>query len=313
MLVSLLVLNLILAVIIKLYCKLTCGICRCSRHLVGRVVVVTGGNSGIGYETAKNMAERGARVILACRSETRGTAARDQIVQATGNTDVHFRRLDLASFASVRAFADMILKTEKRLDILINNAGIFQSKNEKTEDGLLLCMQVNHFGPFLLTSLLLPLLKSSAPSRIINVSSMAYQRGQIDFDNLNLEKGTEFQRHQMYSNSKLCNVLITTELERRLKGTGVTVNCLHPGFVKTNIVDVSKGWTKYLAVPAKLVVKNAWEGAQTSIYLAVSPDVAEVSGRYFRDCFEVSINKLAQDAEIARKLWEVSEKLTALK
>ncbi|KAI5631857.1 short chain dehydrogenase domain-containing protein [Phthorimaea operculella] len=288
--------------------------CRCSRHLVGKVVIVTGGSSGIGYETAKNLADRGARVLIAGNSETRGTAARDEIIKATGNTDVHFRRVDFASLVSVRAFASNILSTEKSLDILINNAGILLSNNVKTEDGLLEAMQVNYFGPFLLTKLLLPLLKSSAPSRIINVSSMAYQFSKIDLDDLNWEKRTStFNSNQVYSDSKLALVLMTTKLARELEGTGVTINSLHPGYVHTKM-DLDKiGPLKYLAFLGKLVTKSTFEAAQTSIYLAVSPEVEGVSGRYFRDCRETNVTKLAQDNELADKLWKISEQIVESK
>ncbi|KAJ2952072.1 hypothetical protein O0L34_g4337 [Tuta absoluta] len=312
---SLIVVNVFLIALIRLYCWLTCGMCKCSRHLVGKVVIVTGASSGIGYETAKNLAERGARVLIAGNSETRGTAARDEIIKITGNTDVHFRKVDFASLVSVRAFAANILSTEKRVDILINNAGIQQSDNVKTEDGLLEGMQVNYFGHFLLTKLLLPLLKSSAPSRIINVSSMAYQFSKIDLDDLNWEKrASTFNSNQVYSDSKLALVLMTMELARQLKGTEVTVNSLHPGFIHTRIEDLDKfGPLKYLAFMSKLVTKTPLEGAQTSIYLAVSPDVEGVSGAYFRDCRATKVTKLAQDSELAKKLWEISEQLVKSK
>lgn len=312
-LVELIVVNIFLVGVISLYCKLTCGICKCSRHLVGKVVIVTGGNAGIGYETARDLAERGARVILACRNEGRGTKARDQIIAQTGNEDVHFKLMDLASFASVRKFADDVLKTEKRLDILVNNAGVFISENEKTEDGLAVGMQINHFGPFLLTNLLLPLLKSSAPSRIINVSSMVYKYGNLDFDNLNLDKEGTFGRSTMYSNTKLCNVLMTVELDRQFKESGVTAYCLHPGAVATEIMGLKENsWLKRILPLARLFIKDAWEGAQTSIFLAVSPEVTKLSGWYFRDCFEQPLVKKAQDPGLARKLWEVSERIVGL-
>ncbi|KAI8424314.1 hypothetical protein MSG28_002863 [Choristoneura fumiferana] len=314
MLWSFVLLNVILVTCIWLFNKLTCGICKSSRHLVGKVIVISGGNAGIGYETAKDLAARGARVILGCRDEGRGTAARDRIVAATGNQDVHYRHLDLASLKSVREFADNFNKTEKRLDVLINNAGAFASEFKKTEDGLLLEMQSNHFGPFLLTNSLLPLLKSSAPSRIINVSSIAHQGGSIDFENLNAEKETEktYGKINIYCNTKLCNILTAVELDRRLKGTGVTVNSLHPGIIVT---DITKNDTLFrMIMPLlKMFCKNTWEGAQTTIHLAVAPEVASISGQYFRDCREGKPNLVAQDPEVAKKLWEVSEKLVKLK
>ncbi|KAJ8733302.1 hypothetical protein PYW08_001600 [Mythimna loreyi] len=302
--------------IIKVYCKLKTGICKCSNHLVGKVTIVTGGNKGIGYETAKNLAERGARVILACRNEGLGIAARDQIIKATGNTDVHYRQLDLSSLASVRAFADGVIKTEKRLDILINNAGVFEVDNVKTEDGLSLGAQTNHFGPFLLTNLLMPLLKTSAPSRIVTVSSEAHKNGKVEFDNLNSEKETKetYSFLNLYANTKLYNILMTVELTRRLEGTGVTANCLHPGLVETEILQLKSFWVRMLLPLAMNFSKNSWEGAQTSIYLAVSREVNGVSGKYFADCKETKVlTPLAEDKNLARKLWEVSEKLVGLK
>lgn len=316
MLLILVLLVSIAVISVKAYLKLTQGINKSSKHLVGKVVIVTGGNAGIGFETSKDLADRGARVIIACRNEGRGNKARDQIIAATGNQDVHYRSLDLASLTSVRKFADDFNNTENRLDILINNAGVAEGDNVKTEDGLQLGMQINHFGPFLLTNLLLPKLKASAPSRIINVSSIAYRAGVVDFQNLNLEKETDetFSFMKLYSNTKLCNVYMTVELERQLKGTGVTVNCLHPGAVDTNILNgLEKPWVKYLYKPVfRFVSKTSWEGAQTSIYLAVSPEVNDVSGRYFSDCSEQKLTKVARDPEIARKLWEVSERLVKL-
>ncbi|CAH2071132.1 unnamed protein product, partial [Iphiclides podalirius] len=292
------------------------GICKCSKHLVGKVVIITGGNTGIGFETAKDLAARGARVILACRSEERGTDARDRIIKATDNNNIHYRHLDLASLSSVRKFAEEFLQNENRLDILINNAGVFGSDNVKTEDGLLLGMQTNHFGPFLLTVLLLPLLKSSSPSRIINVSSIAHRDGFIDFQNMNGEKETEktINKRYVYSNSKLCNILMASELSNRLQGTGVTANSLHPGIVKTEILhDINIPLFQWLLPLIKLCSKNPWEGAQTTIYLAVSPEVSDVSGKYFADCHIKNVSaSQGHDTQVARKLWEISERYVGL-
>ncbi|XP_053603610.1 retinol dehydrogenase 12-like [Plodia interpunctella] len=311
---SIIVLNVALALVILLYNKLTSGFCKCSKHLVGKVVIVTGANTGIGYETAKDLADRGARVLLACRSEQRGTAARDKIIANTGNKDVHFKKIDLTSLRSVREFAAEILGTEKRLDILINNAAMGSARNVKTEDGLLQGMQANYFGPFLLTYLLRPLLKSSAPSRIINVTSIAHFKAKIDLDNLNMEKETEktFSDFQVYAVSKLCNVLMTVELARQLKGTEVTANSLHPGAVDTDI------WknipiVKYFTFLIKPFLKTSWEGAQTTIYLAVSPDVENVSGKYFADCRQRPASELADDSNLCQNLWSTTEKMVKIK
>ncbi|XP_048479149.1 retinol dehydrogenase 11 [Plutella xylostella] len=313
MFMSLILINILFLLLLKLYTKLTCGICTSSQHMVGKVVIVTGGNAGIGLETARSLAERGARVLLACRDPARGAAARDLLAAATGNQDVHYRPLDLASLASVRQFADNILKTEKRLDVLINNAGSTGFGFTKTEDGLVTGMQVNHFASVLLTSLLLPLLKASAPSRIINVSSLLHTQARLRVDNLNMEKETEdsFRDSDVYCNSKLCNILVAVELARQLEGTGVTVNALHPGYVKTDILKKStKNPFLYALVwLSTMMTKDPWEGAQTSIFLAVSPEVEGVSGCYFSDCHIANASRKAQDRELAKKVWERSLEL----
>lgn len=299
----------VLVLCVKVYQKLTTGICRTSAHMVGKVVIVTGGNSGIGLETAKDLASRGARVIIACRNVKRAEVAREEIVKFSGNNDVHCRQLDLSSLRSVREFCNEIMKTEKRLDVLINNAGAGGLGNYKTEDGLHIGMQVNYFAPFLLTCLLLPFLKSSAPSRIINISSMIHKYGLLDFENLNMEK--YWSDYLVYANSKLFLNLMTLELSERIKGTNVTVNALHPGVAATNI---------FRNIPSSLIrnivkksvgflFQNAWEAAQTSIYLAVSPDVSHVSGCYFSDCREKKPSKTAQDLEVAKRLFAESERL----
>lgn len=306
----------IIVFLLRIYSKLTAGICRCSSQLVGKVVIITGGNAGIGFETAKDLAERGAKVILACRNEELGLAAARRIVELTGNSNVHCRLLNLASLKSVREFAKQILESESRLDILINNAGAVYLNKQKTEDGLLIEMQTNHFGPFLLTNLLLPLLKSSAPSRIINVSSAAHNFGHLDFSDLNMEKVPEKKKtdFQVYGNTKQCNILMTVELSRRLEGTGVTANSLHPGLVSTDIMkNCNSFFTRMFFKFMMKIGKSVWEGAQTSIYLAVSPELKDVSGQYFSDCKLKEASVLSTDPILARNLWEKSELLVQLK
>ncbi|XP_023933837.2 retinol dehydrogenase 11-like [Bicyclus anynana] len=310
LLVALLLISIITIIILSV--KVSSGICKFSHHLAGKTVIVTGANSGIGFETANNLAQRGARVILACRNLERAECARKKIIDSSGNQDVLILQLDLESFKSIRNFVDNIYKTEKHLDILINNGGNYCTENKKTEDGLLKGMQINYFGPFLLTSLLLPLLKKSAPSRIINVSSFLYVRGRIDFENLNMEKC--FIKYRVYENAKLCTMLITTELDRRLQGTGVTVNCLHPGVVNTNIMEaIENFFVRAILKTLKSFYKNSWEGAQTTIFLAVSPEVENISGKYFKDCHIAELAQKAQNLDVARKLWDTSEKLVGLK
>ncbi|CAG4993642.1 unnamed protein product [Parnassius apollo] len=277
--------------------------------MVGKVVIITGGSSGIGLETAKNLADRGAKVILACRSPSRAAAAKDEIIKFTGNTNVHYEQLDLGSLESVRKFCTKILETEKRLDVLINNAAAGGLGNRKTKDGLHVGMQVNYFGTFLLTCLILPLLKKSAPSRIVNVSSIIHYYGEMDFDNLNMEK--YWSDFLVYANSKLYLNLMTLELSRRLKNTNVTVNALHPGVSATNIfrnIKISVIRNTLLKI-INFTFKDSWEASQTSVYLAVSPEVADVSGRYFSDCCEKTASQLSRDPELAKKLWTESERL----
>ncbi|XP_068631433.1 retinol dehydrogenase 13-like [Battus philenor] len=277
--------------------------------MVGKVVIVTGGNSGIGLETAKNLADRGAKVIIACRSRNRGETAKLEIIKATGNTNVHFELLDLTSLRSVREFCSKILKTEKRLDILINNAAAGGLGNGKTEDGLHIGMQVNYFGPFLLTCMLIPLLKSSAPSRIINVSSLAHKYGELNFENLNMEK--YWSDYLVYANSKLYLNLMTLELSYRLKNYNVTVNALHPGVASTNIFRniPSNILRNTILVLINFLFQDSWEASQTSVYLAASPEVINVSGQYFSNCQQKKPSKLSQNQELAKKLWLETEKL----
>ncbi|KAK2706441.1 retinol dehydrogenase 12-like isoform X3 [Artemia franciscana] len=302
-----------LILVIKIYLHWTCGVCTSTKRLDGKTVIITGANTGIGKETAMDMALRGARVILACRNLDRANAARDEIIASTRKTNVIVKHLDLASLKSVRAFAHDILKTENRLDILINNAGLAALGPELTEDGLDNQMQSNHFGHFLLTNMLLGLIKKSAPSRIINVASEAHRfPRKLDFDNLNFKtdgKGL----FKIYGVTKLCNVLFTKELASRLKGTGTIVFCLHPGSVKTDVGRNCPLWLKCITWPfCTPFFKSAKEGAQTTIYLAVTENLEGLSGSYFSDCKVAKESKLAKDEGLAKKLWEVSEELVKI-
>ena len=209
------------------------GVCRSQARLDGKTVIITGANTGIGLETAVDLAKRNARVILACRSVERGEKAAVEVRKRSGNDNVMFRQLDLASLDSVRKFADKILEEEPRIDILINNAGVLYVTRSLTQNGFEIDFAVNHLGHFLLTNLLLDRIKEAPSARIVNVSSAAHSFGKIDFDNLNCEKA--FSRWGAYGTSKLANILFTHSLAKYLKGTNVTVNSLHPGAVTSEL------------------------------------------------------------------------------
>ncbi|XP_054861634.1 dehydrogenase/reductase SDR family member 13-like isoform X4 [Amphiprion ocellaris] len=265
--------------------------CQSAAKLHGKTAVVTGANTGIGKTTAMDLARRGAKVILACRDRRRAEAAVQEIIQETGNQQVIFMQLDLASLQSVRSFADNFLKSESRLDLLINNAGLIS--DGKTEDGFGMIFGVNHLGHFLLTVLLLDRLKASGPSRVVNVSSGAHKQGKVDFNCLTTHKDSSlgssyFQLYQKYCNSKLCNILFTYELAKRLQGSDVTCYSLHPA-------------------------ADADSGAQTSLHCALEPGIEHLSGHYFTQCAPLTtIDPKARDDATSRKLWELSQTFCGL-
>ncbi|XP_037041998.1 retinol dehydrogenase 11-like [Bradysia coprophila] len=277
----------------------------------GKVVIVTGGSSGLGLETARNLAGRGGRIYIASRDERKGNRGAESIRKSTGNQNVQFIKLNLASLKSVREFSETFHKIEKRLDILINNAGT-ASAFEKTEDNFELNMAVNHLGHFLLTNLLLDLLKASAPSRILVVSSIAHQIGLIIRDNLNSEiyfPGII----KAYSNSKLANILFTRELSRKLENSGVTVNSLDPGISMSAIGSKLPSSIRIIfETLQQLIGRNPEHGAQTHLMLAVDQSVKNVSGKHFRDCIEQQPSYFARDKILARWFWADSAKLTKL-
>uniref|UniRef100_A0A1B0GM47 Short-chain dehydrogenase n=1 Tax=Phlebotomus papatasi TaxID=29031 RepID=A0A1B0GM47_PHLPP len=245
-----------------------------------KVVVITGANTGIGKETALDLAKRGAKIYMACRDKNRGEEARMEVIEKSGNPNIYFRQLDLASLTSVRSFAQAFKNEESRLDVLLNNAGVMMIPKCHTEDGFEMQIGVNHMGHFLLTNLLLDLLKKSAPSRIINVSSLAHINGQINKEDLNSEKS--YNRITAYSQSKLANILFTRELAKRLEGTRVTVNALHPGAVNTELMRHIPKFLTFIGRPfLKLFFKTPRSGAQTQIRLAVDPVLEDVTGKYF--------------------------------
>ncbi|XP_075883872.1 retinol dehydrogenase 14-like [Nelusetta ayraudi] len=281
----------------------------------GKTVIVTGANSGIGKATAAAMVALRARVILACRDASRAEEAAREIQQQTGadRSLLVVKQLDLASLASVRAFCMDVIKAEPRLDVLVNNAGVYQCPYAKTEDGFEMQFGVNHLGHFLLTHLLLDLLKRSAPSRVVVVSSKLYKHGRIDFEDLSSEQS--YDRAAAYGRSKLANLLFARELARRLEGSGVTANALTPGVVRTNL-------GRHVHIPAlakplfKLLswglFKSPEEGAQTSVYLACSPDVEGTQGQCFANCRPQVLMDTATDEDVAGKLWDISEVMVGI-
>ncbi|XP_053679326.1 retinol dehydrogenase 14-like [Anopheles nili] len=276
----------------------------------GKTVIITGANSGIGKETARDLANRGARVIMACRNMETAKQAQDEIVKGTGNTNVTVLKLDLSSQSSIREFATEVLRTERKLDVLIHNAGFAETfRKSRSADGIEFTMATNHYGPFLLTHLLIDLLKRSSPSRIVVVASELYRFASVDLANLNPVGSLPAY---LYYVSKCANIMFTRELARRLEGTAVTANCLHPGMIDSGI------WRNVpfpLTLPMRLIksfFKTTEQGAQTSLYLACSEEVQGVTGRYFMDCKEASLSAGISDMEKARKLWEESAKMVKL-
>jgi NAD(P)-dependent dehydrogenase (short-subunit alcohol dehydrogenase family) len=265
------------------------GVCTSQARLEGKTVIITGSNTGIGKETALNLAKRGARVIMACRNLQKAETALQEIVQKSGNENVVAKHLDLASLKSVREFSEDVNSNELRLDALINNAGVMcLSTLTRTEDGFEMQMGVNHLGHFLLTNLLLDLLKKSAPSRIVVVSSMGhwmFTKTAFNFENMNGE--IAYDKFDAYGQSKLANILFARELARRLKGTGVTANSLHPGIVASELSRHLPMVMQGNNAIASWFLKTSEQGAQTSIHLAVSEELEGVTGLYFADCKEL--------------------------
>jgi NAD(P)-dependent dehydrogenase (short-subunit alcohol dehydrogenase family) len=287
---------------------------RFKKKLSGRVVIITGSNSGIGFATAADFAKRNAKVILACRDKVKGQKAAIRIQKISKNTNVVFKQLDLASLASVRQFCRAILTSESRLDVLINNAGLMACPPERTEDGFEMQFGVNYLGHFLLSHLLVNLVKKSQ-GKIINVTSYMYKLGRINFNDLNSVQ--TYTPWKAYYQSKLAVVLITQELSRRLADSKVTVNAVHPGMVATNlyrhtIFKLPGLW--YLLSPVTwLMWKSVDDAASSIVYLAVSDSVEDVTGEYFSNYKVQQLEPHALDEGMAKKLWDTSIDLVSLK
>ncbi len=276
------------------------------------VVVITGANSGIGKTTSIELAKTGAVIVMLCRNKERGEEALQDVRELSGNNSVELMLCDLGSLKSIRNFCLEFKKKYQQLNVLINNAGVVLPGYHQTADGYELQFGVNHLGHFLLTNELLDVLIASAPARVINVSSGIHKTGKIYFEDVNLKKNYTFWR--AYAQSKLANILFTYELSERLKGTGVTANCLHPGAVATSLgINRDTGFGKFFTRLLKPFFLTSEQGAETSIYLATSDDVEGVSGSYFYRKRPVSSSKRSYDKATAKKLWDLSEKMVELK
>ena len=280
--------------------------------LTGRTILITGGNSGIGQATAAALAAAGATVVVTARNRSKGERAVADIRRTVPDASIELAELDLARLASVRQFAKGFLRNHPRLDVLILNAGLTASKRQLTEDGLEMLFQVNHLGHFLLTQLLRDRLVASAPARVVVVASVAHKQARgLDFEDLQSQRG--YRGMRTYARSKLANILFTRELARRLEGTGVTANALHPGTVRT-------GWggegeagrlLGFGLATARWFFLSPEQGARTSVYLAASPDVEGRTGGYYVRRRLATPSAAARDDEAARRLWDVSEELVS--
>uniref|UniRef100_A0A3P8SR66 Retinol dehydrogenase 12, like n=1 Tax=Amphiprion percula TaxID=161767 RepID=A0A3P8SR66_AMPPE len=275
-----------------------------AEKLDGKTVLITGANTGIGKETAKDLAGRGAKVVIACRDMEKAKEAVKEIIETSGNDNVKCMKLDLADTKSIREFAEAFKKDEPKLNILINNAGVMVCPYGKTADGFETQFGVNHLGHFLLTYLLLDLIKKSAPARILTVSSMVHSWGSINLEDINSEKS--YDKMKAYSQSKLANVLFSHSLAKRLEGTGVTCYALHPGAVKTDLQRHVSGPMYLIMMFIRPFFKTAVQGAQTTIYCAVEPSLENETSQYYGDCARTSCCDAGKDDDLAQKLWELS-------
>jgi NAD(P)-dependent dehydrogenase (short-subunit alcohol dehydrogenase family) len=279
-----------------------------SDAMAGKVVLVTGATSGIGESTARGLAAIGATVVVVGRSEERSQAASERIQQAGGTGKVHPLVADLASQGDVRALARDFVDRFDRLDVLVNNAGVDVGTRSVTPEGLELTFAVNYLAPFLLTTLLLDVLRASAPSRILNLASAAHRAGRIDFDDLQSER--RFGQ-RAYNNSKLALVVFTYELARRLQGSGVAANCVDPGFVKTSLGSTMPLGYRLVGMLMWPFMAGPEKGARTSIWAASNPELAQVTGAYFKAERQAETTPQTNDRATAERLWQVSEALVA--
>ena len=275
----------------------------------GKICVVTGANSGIGKETAIALAKLGATVVMACRNEERGEAALREVLSTSGG-EAELMVVDVGEVESVDRFASAFYAKYDHLDVLVNNAGIWSNERKENSRGYEMMFAVNHLGYFYVAHKLLPALKKAGGARVVNVSSEAHRSAKPDLDDVNWSN-RKYKSVQAYGDSKLFNIWFTKEFSRRYANCGITTNCLHPGVVNTNLADgglVGLFWRVFGSF-----LKTPEQGAQTQIYLASSPDVEGVTGKYFKNCQSVPPRAIADDTERASALWDLSEKLLGIR
>ncbi len=278
--------------------------------MTGKVCLITGANSGIGKATALGLAKLDATVVIVSRDKDKGEAALLEMRTRSGNKNVDAMVADLSSQDSVRELAHDFKARYKKLNVLINNAGVFLPKRVPTVDGLEATFATNHLGHFLLTNLLLDVLKASAPSRIINLTSSAHRGTEMDFDDLQGEK--KYSGYHAYSQSKLANVLFTYQLAKLLEGTGVTVNCLHPGVVRTGFGKDQRGLWSILVTVSSPFMMSPERAARAAIYLATSPELEAVTGKHFSKGRDQRSSEESYDMASAERLWKISAELTKI-
>ena len=280
-----------------------------------KIVLITGANRGIGKETTRALARKGATIVMACRNLEKAESVGEMIQRESKNPNIQAMKLDLASLQSVRNFTREFKARYEKLDVLINNAGVFSMKREETEEGFELTMGVNHLGHFLLTHELLPLLEKTAEARIINLSSNAHYSADLDLEDLHFKR-RKYSGIKAYGASRLATVFFTQELAERLKGKDITVNALHPGHVDTSMWDLWGAERKWYQSIINGIIKffliSAEEGAQTSIYLASSNEVKGITGKYFAKKKIKAASKKCADIKLQKELWQLSERLTGI-
>ena len=274
----------------------------------GKICMITGANSGIGKATAIDLAKLNATVIMVCRNNERGEEAQKEIIEQTGNKSVDLLICDLSSQDAIHKVVSEFKNKYQNLHVLINNAGVMLKTRKLSVDGFEMNFAVHLLAPFLLINSLLDILKNSAPSRIINVGSAAHKRAKMDFDDLQSEN-KKYRLFTVYGRSKLAEILFTYELSRKLEGTGVTANAVHPGVVNTNL---GRDQSKFSQWFARKFFKSPEEGAETSIYLATSPEVEGITGKYFINKEQRQSSEESYNEEYAKRLWKISEEMTGL-